>query len=337
VGLFMLAPVVEDAHRAKAELCDGELDFVFVIDAAGKVRWTRTPPFTEEVVNRNSFAKAAVRELIDGAASDGDLVRHTRAELEPTIMDLRQLQWNAIAEATMKMRAALPPTTTTTTTTSMLLDGLLPVMPLVPVGLYGGAVVERLASCDTEFIHYDPWNVEILMAAVGVPVAICADVKPYCGNLSIAGLRARQYCPLTCGCSALSSGLLLYKPDQGCGTACYKAQMANLWTTWNECSQEFVSQRTPDELRLAPDWMEYSKQLAGLGHHYLPRLRDLLVATSALMLEIGCDIVGYVKRETGGAMDPCSFDAWPFTPLIIICPTTCDSCAYIKQLDLRPS
>ena len=51
----------------------------------------------------------------------------------------------------------------------------------------------------------------------------CAHAAPYCHNASIAGVRARQVCPVTCGCDAPRSALALSKPSSGCGEQCARS------------------------------------------------------------------------------------------------------------------
>jgi len=48
----------------------------------------------------------------------------------------------------------------------------------------------------------------------------CADVARHCQTVAIEGLRARQWCPRTCGCNSPVSGLLLDRVEQGCPAAC---------------------------------------------------------------------------------------------------------------------
>ena len=48
----------------------------------------------------------------------------------------------------------------------------------------------------------------------------CNDVEPYCQEGSIVGLRARQICPVTCGCDQPQSTLALFLPESGCPDRC---------------------------------------------------------------------------------------------------------------------
>ena len=53
-------------------------------------------------------------------------------------------------------------------------------------------------------------------------VPTCEHARPHCGESSIHGLRARQYCPVTCGCSDPRSPLALSLPESGCGSQCHR-------------------------------------------------------------------------------------------------------------------
>ena len=50
----------------------------------------------------------------------------------------------------------------------------------------------------------------------------CSDVAEYCGSSLPVGVRARQICPITCGCDSPRSTLALYLPSAGCPPSCWK-------------------------------------------------------------------------------------------------------------------
>lgn len=52
------------------------------------------------------------------------------------------------------------------------------------------------------------------------PFRSCADVAPRCGEETTFGIRARQYCPVTCGCSHPASPLALFTSEHGCPEVC---------------------------------------------------------------------------------------------------------------------
>lgn len=54
-------------------------------------------------------------------------------------------------------------------------------------------------------------------------VPTCARVASYCRESSVAGVRARQLCPQTCGCTDPRSALALGLPSSGCGDRCVRS------------------------------------------------------------------------------------------------------------------
>lgn len=51
----------------------------------------------------------------------------------------------------------------------------------------------------------------------------CEHVQHLCNQSSIAGVRVRQACPVTCGCNAPRSSLALFQPSSGCGHRCIRS------------------------------------------------------------------------------------------------------------------
>ena len=52
---------------------------------------------------------------------------------------------------------------------------------------------------------------------------VCANFEHSCKTGSTLGVRARQFCPQTCGCDDPLSDLALYLPASGCGEQCARA------------------------------------------------------------------------------------------------------------------
>ena len=51
---------------------------------------------------------------------------------------------------------------------------------------------------------------------------VCKDLSLFCNKNSAAGVRARQLCPLTCGCHDPFAPLALSLPGSGCGDQCMR-------------------------------------------------------------------------------------------------------------------
>lgn len=61
----------------------------------------------------------------------------------------------------------------------------------------------------------------------------CAALKRFCGDPTLLGIRTRQVCSETCGCSDPRSSLALSLPESGCGGECtsrpaYQAALAEM-------------------------------------------------------------------------------------------------------------
>lgn len=51
-------------------------------------------------------------------------------------------------------------------------------------------------------------------------VPTCAMALPYCGSAGAEGIRSRQLCPHTCGCSNPYAPIALWGPENGCRKVC---------------------------------------------------------------------------------------------------------------------
>merc|ERR1719188_863088 len=56
------------------------------------------------------------------------------------------------------------------------------------------------------------------------PIRSCADVATKCAEESTAGVRARQYCPVTCGCHDPAAPLALSSAEEGCPVSCVESE-----------------------------------------------------------------------------------------------------------------
>lgn len=145
---------------------------------------------------------------------------------------------------------------------------------------------------------------------------VCADVKSYCSQTSVAGLRARQLCPLTCGCHLPRSTLALALPEDGCGKACwrYGGYLENL----EELPCKDVDRDDPAFLgfldavnQARASWSEDRSIIAGLYVRYL-KLQ-------------GCEAINRTSRYLLFNTNICvEAGSWsPIKPLSYFCPVTC--------------
>jgi hypothetical protein len=85
----------------------------------------------------------------------------------------------------------------------------------------------------------------------------CADVRPYCLNNRQSGMRARQICPLTCGCVEPLSSLALSLPSTGCGEQCMRSGEYLEWRAALPCE---------DMPNTDPRFVAYMDQLDQVAH-----------------------------------------------------------------------
>jgi hypothetical protein len=162
-------------------------------------------------------------------------------------------------------------------------------------------------------------------------VPTCADVKAngFCRESSLRGVRARQVCPQTCGCSEPRSPLALFAPRGGCGDKCmvageYRAARAAL-----SCAD--VATDDPDFQALLDDFDAVRKAWPVDFSQYLGVLVSILRREGCDFLAIGTD------RLSLSSLGPEEFSPyvfglnlcveggsyWPIKPLSYFCPVAC--------------
>ena len=140
----------------------------------------------------------------------------------------------------------------------------------------------------------------------------CADVARYCHDNDDIGLRARLFCPRTCGCDDPRSSLVLANPNQGCGRNCRRtgSYMDRL-------------QAIPCEDVVYNDtaYNAYLDNWEAVGWTWPQDFAASAVSLS-LQLRWGCWVLPWLELGPtnlcveGGAN-------WPIRPLSYFCPATC--------------
>ena len=152
----------------------------------------------------------------------------------------------------------------------------------------------------------------------------CKELKPYCGQNSVAGVRARQLCPMTCGCDDPLAPLALSLPFSGCGSQCFKTgsyldRLEQMSCEDNNTALQLLLDNMEEVLQEFPrDWR------LGVGY------------VSSVMRTHGCDYLawGSSRLPTNnsvtfppyvGGMNLCtSGGTWfPIKPLSYVCPVAC--------------
>ena len=87
-------------------------------------------------------------------------------------------------------------------------------------------------------------------------IPTCKDLSPYCTRPDELGLRARQYCPVTCGCNTFYKLLFLNTPSLGCTSAC-RAKLVYSLASAVKCDTD----AEPNDPKLR-HWLETLKELS---------------------------------------------------------------------------
>ena len=158
---------------------------------------------------------------------------------------------------------------------------------------------------------------------------MCASAKPFCYENSIAGIRARQLCPLTCGCSNPRSPQALSLPFSGCGSQCAKT---------GDYLDALQSMPCTDVAKDDPAFVAFLNNAASVSVKF-PRdwsLGAQLVYGSQLR-QFGCDFLAYGSSRlpintSGVNFAPYSSGLnfcveggvfFPIKPLSFFCPVAC--------------
>ena len=157
----------------------------------------------------------------------------------------------------------------------------------------------------------------------------CASLQPYCNHDTSRGLRARQYCPQTCGCDDPLSDLLLAHPQLGCSTECrrdfrYATALSEL--PCNDTDTDRGQEPPSLQQEAMARYMEALPTVQQSWPVFMPNLQQLLNETFS---SSGCTgLARMFKHET---VDPwwwlgnfCYEDnPYLMKPLAILCPIAC--------------
>lgn len=165
----------------------------------------------------------------------------------------------------------------------------------------------------------------VLSDALGVSVTDCADVVPWCHRLNIEGVRARQWCPATCGCNRLYKGFFTHV-FWGCPANCpyhprYQADR--------------LAAPCEDTRKGSPTWASWLEN-ADMFQNFTDAefVRSLAYAVGTDMKSFGCDVIARYNGTTnlcfaddilGGRLIGKMLRSW--------CPVTCECPLKIGALD----
>jgi hypothetical protein len=147
----------------------------------------------------------------------------------------------------------------------------------------------------------------------------CADVKPYCLEDSLVGVRSRQFCPLTCGCANPAEDLILHGADFGCPETCSD------YYNYDQAVDALGSCEDVSNSSLAmKDYVEEVKRLStGWPGFWGDEWR---ATVGPLLKEFGCSAVSSLLDSADSPQDLCVFGGtmWPVKPISYLCPQACE-------------
>ena len=167
----------------------------------------------------------------------------------------------------------------------------------------------------------------------------CQDVAPYCDRSSSDGVRARQICPVTCGCDQPRSSLALFLPESGCPNRC------QLTTTFRSALAiipcEDVSKDDPSFTGFLAQWYDaantWPKDWKESGQVYVELFQifgcDYLNMNHAPE-DFSTILLDRPTRNSTGLFWPANFGVgvnpcttygfyYPIKPLSFFCPVSC--------------
>jgi hypothetical protein len=145
----------------------------------------------------------------------------------------------------------------------------------------------------------------------------CEDVKPYCTNDTTTGIRARQFCPVTCNCHNPYSKQVLNSPEYGCPATCEE----------KEFYDEAMNNRTCEDVAanssLITKHLNNIDSIVSLWPGLWREQWETMI--SPIFVAMGCPAVDMIKSIGVSPFDFCTFGGslWPVKPISYLCPITC--------------
>jgi len=344
----LILPQVTILWEARDALCAGALDFVYTVDTAGMMWWSKTIPSDSppEFTPWEERAQQHMKSNEDEPAV-GKLVRRILS-MQPD--EIQQGQHSASCDrgvCTLELNSSSAEMECCDTEVLRLASveaGLL------SVGEFAKSTVDTWAMTnnpDCEDLSSLTWYLSLgLTDALGhgdgtcqggclnpysslckngtCRAPMCVDAKPHCDRGTTAGFRARMLCPRTCGCDRPNSTLVLAGPGSGCGSVCqelprYHSMLSAMPCEDTEPGSEVLLAYATQLRRLAEFWGFHQ-----LGASYYETLTAGCAAWVQKYGERGVKFAcGY--RPGDQAQNQIGPDSSPamFKLLTFICPASC--------------
>ena len=157
----------------------------------------------------------------------------------------------------------------------------------------------------------------------------CEDVRQFCNEDTVTGLRARQICPKTCGCEDPRGSLALWGPSQGCPKNCQKS--GPFRAALDDLSCKDVHSHDTQFVKYLDNWVNFTKSMPGLA-------RKAARSWIAALRTLGCDFLNpalWTEEQAEQLKDSWSpymngFNlcttkgtSYPVKPLSYFCPKAC--------------
>jgi hypothetical protein len=158
-------------------------------------------------------------------------------------------------------------------------------------------------------------------------IASCAHVKDYCWFDLSGSVRARQFCPQTCGCDDPASTLAMISSKKGCPPAC-RSKHLNASSRLSELSCEDWTPRKPrrlGEIDLLDAYYTGLKAAWGYTRDFDWWIGALITLLNHTLHERGCaGFVEFMDNGSWGNGNLCQVDnIWYLRPITSICPVSC--------------
>jgi len=156
----------------------------------------------------------------------------------------------------------------------------------------------------------------------------CSSVREYCSWDSLVGVRARQICPVTCGCTDPGSELAIMDIHMGCPNSCQKEK---------SYSNAMASRNCSDDVKGGSLLSNFIRGLREVQKSWPERLHARLDAIVASMEDTGCEAAKQpleFRNLTSDLCSPATHDL--FKPITFACPVACQ-CTSNNSLPLCPS
>ncbi|CAK0855798.1 unnamed protein product [Prorocentrum cordatum] len=151
------------------------------------------------------------------------------------------------------------------------------------------------------------------------PIRSCAAAAEFCHNDTAAGVCARSWCPVTCGCRSPSSDLILKDTESGCPAPCkdhplYVAELASA-----SCVE-----RAPEVITQASDWQAFMANLEVAATDWTPGGIEFAKTITGTMGAYGCGAVTILKESFDMCREGDNYKPIPMKTLRFMCPQTCN-------------